>query len=384
MPPFPFSYSDQILKVAFDRLGIPLHHTAVSRNSVAYDGRPQCLSFAMCKTCPILAKWTPDILIGKLEKQKVTVRPNLRVVGINFNKAGTRVESVIGVSLADGTARTVEYSAKMFVIAAHTVESTRLLLLCISRSRLDDIKASLGKYLMEHPVVLGSGELKKPTYPERIGFETAESQYFYESSRKDGGTAFVLVPANSGVESPLDIASEELGKRMLWGEELKAAVRRKFGRGVLIGAMVEQLPYKENRILLDQWTRDDLGFPVPKLTYVLNQRRESRTIERIANLLRQLLDQLGATNIRIRTALAPGHQMGTCRMGNDSQASVVDAELKVHGSENLYAVGSSVFPTSGAIPPTLTIAALALRLGNHLCCELRGNNPKTLAPPQVE
>jgi choline dehydrogenase-like flavoprotein len=224
---------------------------------------------------------------------------------------------------------------------------------------------------MEHPVVLGSGELKERTYPERIGFETAESHYFYESSQQQGGTAFALVPANRGVQSPLDIASEELGKRIIWGNELKAAVQRRFGSGALIGAMIEQLPHQENGVSLDSSIRDDLGFPVPKLTYFLNQERELRTMERVSKLLHKLLEALGATNIRIRSGLAPGHQMGTCRMGIDPKSSVVDPDLKVHGIENLYVAGSSVFPTTAAVPPTLTIAALAHRLGEFLSSRLR-------------
>jgi choline dehydrogenase-like flavoprotein len=58
--------------------------------------------------------------------------------------------------------------------------------------------------------------------------------------------------------------------------------------------------------------------------------------------------------------------MGTTRMASDRRAGVVDATCRVHGVENLYVAGSSVFPTSGWANPTLTILALALRLGDYL------------------
>ena len=58
--------------------------------------------------------------------------------------------------------------------------------------------------------------------------------------------------------------------------------------------------------------------------------------------------------------------MGTVRMGTDPDRSVVDANLQTHDVENLYLSTSGVFPTSGAAPPTLTIAALTLRLADHL------------------
>jgi choline dehydrogenase-like flavoprotein len=60
------------------------------------------------------------------------------------------------------------------------------------------------------------------------------------------------------------------------------------------------------------------------------------------------------------------HQMGTTRMSLDPSTGVVDTDCRVHGMNNLYVAGASVFPTYGAAPPTLTIVALALRLAAHL------------------
>jgi choline dehydrogenase-like flavoprotein len=61
-----------------------------------------------------------------------------------------------------------------------------------------------------------------------------------------------------------------------------------------------------------------------------------------------------------------GHIMGTTRMGNDPQTSVADKDARVHGLENLYLAGSGLFPTGGTSNPTLTVAALALRLAAHI------------------
>jgi choline dehydrogenase-like flavoprotein len=58
--------------------------------------------------------------------------------------------------------------------------------------------------------------------------------------------------------------------------------------------------------------------------------------------------------------------MGGTRMGTDPAVSVVDADCKVHGTENLFVGGSSVFATSGQCTPTTTLTALAVRLGDHL------------------
>jgi choline dehydrogenase-like flavoprotein len=60
------------------------------------------------------------------------------------------------------------------------------------------------------------------------------------------------------------------------------------------------------------------------------------------------------------------HHMGTTRMHADPRQGVVDAQCRVHGIENLFIAGSSVFPTCGADMPTITIVALALRLAEHI------------------
>ena len=60
------------------------------------------------------------------------------------------------------------------------------------------------------------------------------------------------------------------------------------------------------------------------------------------------------------------HHMGTTRMHDDPAHGVVDRDCRVHGIDNLYIAGSSVFTTAGSGTPTMTVVALALRLVDHL------------------
>jgi choline dehydrogenase-like flavoprotein len=60
------------------------------------------------------------------------------------------------------------------------------------------------------------------------------------------------------------------------------------------------------------------------------------------------------------------HHMGTTRMGTDPASSVADPDGRVHSVPNLYLAGSSLFPTGGYANPTATIAALAVRLADHV------------------
>ena len=77
---------------------------------------------------------------------------------------------------------------------------------------------------------------------------------------------------------------------------------------------------------------------------------------------------LGPNRIAVFTA----HQMGGCRMGNDPARSVVDARLRHHAIENLFVVDGSVFPSSLAVNPQLTIMAFAQRAARHVYARLSG------------
>jgi choline dehydrogenase-like flavoprotein len=61
-----------------------------------------------------------------------------------------------------------------------------------------------------------------------------------------------------------------------------------------------------------------------------------------------------------------GHQVGTCKFGEDPKTSVLDLDCRAHDLDNLYVVDGSFFVSSGAVNPTLTIVANALRVGEHL------------------
>jgi choline dehydrogenase-like flavoprotein len=95
---------------------------------------------------------------------------------------------------------------------------------------------------------------------------------------------------------------------------------------------------------------------------------EKNSIKRAVGKVGEIFDALGATEIDGNPEYIawPAHQMGTCRMGNNPETSVVNRNLKAHDVENLLIAGSSVFVTGGAVNPTLTIAALSFRLADYI------------------
>jgi choline dehydrogenase-like flavoprotein len=109
-----------------------------------------------------------------------------------------------------------------------------------------------------------------------------------------------------------------------------------------------------------------------------------RTFDRSFAVLAQELERAGIARVTLDPPLEGGtgwpasldpegtwHHMGTTRMHDSPRWGVVDRNCKVHGINNLFIAGSSVFPTAGANFPTTTIVALTLRLAVHLGAELQ-------------
>ena len=123
-----------------------------------------------------------------------------------------------------------------------------------------------------------------------------------------------------------------------------------------IMAMSEDLPDPDSRVL---W-RDGV---------VLDWRRtNTRAHDLLVARLKRAMKRAGWPIVMARgfPKSKPSHQCGTARMGADPKTSVVDANLRAHDLDNLYIVDASVLPTSAAVNPSLTIAALALRAGAHI------------------
>jgi choline dehydrogenase-like flavoprotein len=91
-----------------------------------------------------------------------------------------------------------------------------------------------------------------------------------------------------------------------------------------------------------------------------------RLIARWKSVLRRIHGRAALTVVGKLPIAAVGHQVGTCRFGDDPTTSVLDPDCRVHDVDNLYVVDGSFFPSSAAVNPSLTIMANALRVGDHL------------------
>ena len=368
LPAFPPSYSDTLFADACESLGIATHSAPNARNSEPHDGAGACVGYGTCQpVCPSGAKYDATRHVRAAEAAGAHVIDRAPVHRLVHDDSGNRVDEAVYVTPDGGTHA---QRARHFVLAAGGVEIPRLLLLSRSSTYPDGLANSsgvVGRYFFDHLFAGAGGRLDEPTRQNHVGFNTTESHQFAVPD-EPGVDGIKLEFFNYAGPSPVEIA---LGGDE-WGDDLLASLREGYGTSIAVGGLVEQLPRRENRVTLDPSRTDDHGNPVPDIRWSIGE-RERATIERATTIQRRILTELGAAITWSTTPAETGpafHHMGTTRMGTDPAASVVDPRLRTHDLANLTVASSSVFVTGGAMNPTLTIAALALRAADAIEADL--------------
>lgn len=385
LPAFPTTHTDSLFADACETLGIETHSLPQARNTQAYEGRAQCVGYGTCSpVCPIGAKYSGDVHIRRAEQSSARVLDQVPVQRIEHDRRGDSVEAVVYVTPAGDRHR---QEADHFVLACGGVETPRLLLLSESDrypAGLANSSGAVGRYFMDHPYITAVGEIPASGNPNPMGYNTLQSQAFYDHDSAGPGSIMltfdnaspvdILGPALRGGDENVwgDLADPVEGD--LWGDKLVDAIRdsnEKGGTTVKMHAAVEHLPRRESSVTLDGAKTDDNGNPVPDVRWELGTHARE-THETAAEIMRDIIREMGGTvrGVNLADPGPGGHHMGTTRMGRDPESSVVDERLRTHDLGNLSIVSSSVFPTGGAVNPTLTIAALALRASEAIAADL--------------
>jgi len=299
--------------------------------------------------------------------------------------------------------------ARTFVVAAGTIETARLLL--ASRgdqpAGIGNGHGLVGRYFMEHPDVavgflvpdpkLDDGAFRLYEHQRAGDALAVEGMFRLSDAALRGGRLLNAVirlhptyrsgraaavrsgqvirrSIHHGVATP-GIARHAVrtisGTRQLLRHYATWRARRApelFG----IHVMAEQAPIAASRVRLGRRV-DRLGLPVTVLDWRLT-RRDVESIRRTIDIFGDCVRKAGVGTVS--STLGAGqsppaifgnwHHLGTTRMSRDPRRGVVDENCRVHGMDNLYIAGGSVFPTGGYANPTLTIVAMSLRLADHL------------------
>lgn len=328
-----------------------------ARPSEAVGGRPPCCGSATCELCPVNARFSALNGLGPvLEHRNLELLPQTVAARLRRGDDG-RIEAI--EAIGPGRQRLL-IRAERFVLAANGIENPGILL----RSGLDG--PAVGRYLFDHGHTTLTVRLRRPLEPGYGNtLSTGISEAFREGEFRARRSAAILSPFNPG--APIGPLLGEAVAARKPGEEARAEAVATWRRTLPLDMLTEDVPRPERRVTLSP-NRDSFGLPLNRIAYPPPSRYELDGIEHVTRELRRRLAPLGVDSIEAAPGPRGGHLMGTCRIGAPGEG-VVDADLRHLEAENLFVAGSSAFPTYGPVHPTLTIAALALRLGETLAAE---------------
>ncbi len=288
----------------------------------------------------------------------------------------------------------INISAKLLVIATGGIENSRILLLNERKEqKLFATKMPIGEYWYEHPF----SELGKAIINEKIinSYLRTDLNHFVNMYHTgDASVTYSIAPTenfikdnqilNSCIWLVLHKRTNKGWKNLLkdlfciapeLSNNMLKLIDRKVSCGATLYSSWEQEGQKNNKIVLSDKIIDKNGYPGPKIIY-----KKSNLVKRTAKVcveeIGKYLIDYNIGRIRANSFLfddeesfisgAGWHHMGGTIMGDNPKNAVVDKNLKLFGSKNIYVAGSSVFPSGGHANPTITIIQLSLRLAEHL------------------
>ena len=357
-------------------------------------------------------RYAPDIKSSR----NITTYLHSTATGVNLDPDGNHVAQLDVRTSAENS---FSITARQYVLAGGGIENARLLLTSrdVQKSGIGNEHDLVGRFFQEHPRLINRYRLPGDSSSlarwvngaagtlrfSRLGLSeevqrreqllnfVANLSFGYagqETPQFEAVRRIVNASRSPWSDSPYYQDTGGGPNRVRW-EDVKTCITRphrtaqslvgaaakpaRMRRWLQVGCSVEQIPNPDNRITLTS-ELDRFGIPKARLEWTLAD-EEERTYRRGMELTLQALETYSPGIARARhddpdpwpaEVIGTWHHVGTTRMATDPARGVVDADCRVHGIDNLFATGSSVFPAGGATAPTLTIVALSLRLANHL------------------
>lgn len=352
----PFSAANQPLVDYLQGRGLHPYHLPMACDYI--DGCATCQSYLCDRVCKNDA--ARNCVLPAIAEHGAHLLTECRAVRLNAD--ATNVQEVI----CESRVGALSLKGKVVALAAGALVTPTLLL----NSRSADWQNGLangsdwvGRNLMRHLVDLIE------IWPERGTKTLAPNKeiglndfYFWEGQKYGTIQSFGPMPPVELLTSGPGPVPEAL---RLVSPAVRMVYERFFNGGLVLAAMMEDLPYLDNRVLPFDGPIAD-GRQRLRMQY----RIHPGEIERRAVFMRQVKDlakpfrKLNLRGAKDNRALA--HVCGTCRFGTDPKSSVLNAQNRAHEVENLYVVDTSYFPSSAGLNPSLTVGANALRVAAHI------------------
>lgn len=392
-PPLPLGLRGERFASGCETLGWHWWPFPMAVNSRDYRGRLAC---NFCGDCQ--SGCSRESLAGSHN----TYFPRALAAGAEL-RTGCRVERVLtdargaatGVVYVDrATGIRYEQPAGKVVVACNGIGTPRLLLMSASDAHPNGLANSsdqVGRNLMFHGLAIVEAWTQDVLDPHK-GVICAAA-YTAEFAETDPSRGFVngVTILCSGMNGPgFQALGSHSGNRAPWGEKHHDHFESHFNKGFAMLVQTEDLPLPDNRVTLDPHLVDSDGLPAPFVHYELHPNDEA-LIAYGCDRAVDIAKAAGAHDIRVNRFMdASGkylppawHLMGTARMGEDPATSVTDPEHRAWDVPNLYICDGSSLPTGGAVNPTSTIGAVALKCAFGILEHLGGAKDRGLMPTLV-
>lgn len=353
-------YTTTKLKEALIPHGHSVVHEPTVRIHRPYDGRPGCQGNNNCdQVCPIGTLYNGSITADRAVRNGAKLISEAVVHKITKGEGG-KIESISYLT-PEGKEHTL--TAKYFVLAAHSFETAKLMIMndvgnssdMVGRNLMDHIGLSVA-FLADQPMWAGRGPVQQATI---MTYRDGDFRSKYSANKHS--------LANNNQQ--IDIANRAI-KEGLMGKELDDRILDWSSRWMFIYSFLEPLPDPANRIQPNPAWKDSLGLPGLKVHFKVDDyvkvgadhmREQYRDIARLMN--GKIVDM--STDYENHD-----HLMGTMIMGENAADSVVNHECRSFDHPNLFISSVGVIPAAGVINPTLTGIALAIRSADIIAKEV--------------
>jgi choline dehydrogenase-like flavoprotein len=364
VPPFQWTAADGVMIEAFQKLGIKPGKMPLARYR-------KCFTTGTCKYCPFGSRFSAvNVLTDLLEEPRYSgleLRSNAPAVRI-IAQSKANIEAVEYIDNKSG--RAIQEQAHHFIICSGAYETPKLLMNSKNQfwSRgIGNDADLLGRFIISHSMlkVRGSTPENKEHWFQEYDFPTLMSRTHDSPERQKIGKIFLfknrVLPNINIAQYMIDGKTPEQIDKIVSGPmELE------------VQAFMEEKGKFDNRLQIANGF-DRFGLPLTTVDFNRTDAEDANARENL-NLMTEVIVQMGY-KVVYATTEDPGahHTTGTCRMARKAEDGVTDADLKVHETNNLYLCSTGVFPSGSAVNPTLTLAALSIRLADHLI----GNTAKS-------
>ena len=375
LPPMNLSCGTVAAKRVIEkRFGWRVMPDRVANLTVPHNGRPACHFCDQCQRGCYTASYfnSPSVTLPAAARTgKFTLRPDTIVTHVQVNRDG-KAEGVHCIDRV--TTKSSELRAKVVVLAAATLESTRILLNSKSPrfpGGIGNSSGMLGHYLMDHFTVEGAGgelaELRgserEPVgnpcgylIPKYVNATGPKNANFLRGYRFDGDATQQLYMQAYSIPG--------------FGRDWREKVRREIPYRFSIEAQGECLPRYDNFVELDPERKDAWGIPTLRVqaSYGENERAMAKAMRQdIGDILEALgVKNASPPNDEISVFGKNIHECGTARMGMDPKKSVLNRYNQVHDVKNVFVTDGAAFVTQGCYEPTLTIMAVSARAADYM------------------